>query len=46
MIPGSDAFCKGVFDILHSLALPGSKASQKIILLGFVWPKIAVDVRD
>ena len=40
------AFCRKVFDLLHSLAHPGIKSSQKLISQRFVWPKIHIDVRD
>ena len=40
------AFCRKVFDLLHGLAHPGIKSSQKLISQRFVWPKIHIDVRD
>ena len=40
------AFRRKVFDLLHGLAHPGIKSSQKLISQRFVWPKIHIDVRD
>ena len=40
------AFRRKVFDLLHGLAHPGVKASEKLISQIFVWPKIPIDIRD
>ena len=40
------AFRRKVFDLLHGLAHPGVKASQKLISRIFVWSKIHIDIRD
>ena len=40
------AFRRKVFDLLHGLAHPGVKGSQKLISQIFVRPKIHIDIRD
>ena len=35
-----------VFDILHSLSHPGTKATQRLVTARFVWPHIKKDIRE
>ncbi|KAK3752991.1 hypothetical protein QZH41_016305 [Actinostola sp. cb2023] len=38
-------FRKSVFDSLHSLSHPGIRATQKLIVSRYIWPKMNSDVR-
>ena len=37
---------KEVFQVLHSLAHPGIRATQRLIVARFVWPHVNTDVRN
>lgn len=39
------AFCRNVFDSLHSLSHPGIRATQHLITSRYVWPNIKRDAR-
>ena len=34
------------FDVLHSLAHPGIRATQRLIVTRFIWPNIHIDIRN
>ena len=40
------AFCRAIFDSLHSLSHPGIRATQRLVTSRFVWPGINSDVRS
>eukprot|EP00731_Ephydatia_muelleri_P009638 Em0005g224a len=40
------ALRRHVFDVLHSLAHPGIRATQRLIVARFIWPNIHIDVRN
>ena len=40
------ALRRHVFDVLHSLAHPGIRATQHLIVARFIWPNIHIDVRN
>lgn len=40
------AFRRAVFDALHTLSHPGTRATQRLVMSKYVWPRIKADVRN